>query len=115
MERRSLLRYGGVVTGVLLAGCTGSTADQGTTLSVANVDFYGNDAGFLEVAIVVSNAGNHPETGTLLVHATINGDARPRVREVSLDAHATKQYTIEYDVQMANVQNFDVTTTIEPA
>ena len=45
--------------------------------------------------------------------AQIDDDAQPRVREVTLDAHATQEYTIEYDVKMADVQNLDVSATIE--
>ena len=113
LDRRTLLRGSAVAGTLLLAGCMGSKADSGTSLSVANVDFYENDDGFLEVAVVVSNAGNEPESGTLLVHAKINGDAQPRVREVSLDAHATKEYLITYDTKMADVQNMDVSAAIE--
>jgi|GEM_PF-3060666 len=113
MDRRSLLRNAGLAGGVLLAGCMGSKSEQGSSLSTSDVDFYGNDDGFVEVSVVVSNAGNDAETGTLLVHATINGDAMPRVREVSLDAHTTKEVTVTYDVKMADVQNMSVDVTIQ--
>lgn len=115
MHRRSLLRNGAAAGAFLLAGCMGSGGAADDPLSVASVDFYENDDGDLEVSVVVSNAGNRAASGTLLVHAKINGDARPRVRAVSLDAHATREILIEYDVAMADVQNFDVSATIEPA
>lgn len=113
LDRRTLLHGTAVAGSLLLAGCMGSKADTGTSLSVANVDFYENDEGYLEVAVVVSNAGNQPDSGTLLVHTKINGDAQPRVREVSLDAHATKEFLITYDIKMADVQNMDVSAAIE--
>lgn len=113
MDRRTLIRHSVGAGIALLAGCMGSTGAQEDTLSVANIDFYENDAGYLEIAVIVSNAGNTEASGTLLVHAKIDGDARPRVREISLDAHATREYTIEYDVKMADVSNLDVSATIE--
>lgn len=91
----------------------GSKSEQGTSLSTSNVEFYENDAGFVEVSVIVTNAGNDAESGTLLVHATINDDAKPRVREVSLDAHETKEITITYDVKMADVQSMSVDATIQ--
>ena len=115
LDRRTLLHGTAVAGGLLLAGCTSSKADEGTSLSVANVDFYENDEGFLEVAVVVSNPGNERDSGTLLVHVKIDGDAQPRVREVSLDAHETKEFTITYDTKFADVQNMDVNATIEDA
>lgn len=115
LDRRTLLHGTAVASGLLLAGCTSSKADSGTSLSVANVDFYENDEGFLEVAVVVSNPGNEPDSGTLLVHVKIDGDAQPRVREVSLDAHETKESTITYDTRFADVQNLNVNATIEDA
>lgn len=113
MDRRTLLRRAGVAGGALLAGCMGSKPDQDTSLSVANVDFYENDDGFVEVAVIVTNAGNERESGTLLVHATVNGDAMSRVREVALDPHATQEVLVTYDVRMADVQSMSVDATIQ--
>lgn len=113
LERRTLLHGTAVAGSLLLAGCMGSKADSKTSLNVANVDFYENDDGYLEVAAVVSNPGNEPGSGTLVVQVKIDGDAQPRVREISLDAHETKEFTITYDTKYADIQNMDVSATIE--
>lgn len=113
-DRRTVLRRA-VATGSLLsvAGCMGSKADQGTSLSKANTDFYENDDGRLELSVVVSNSGNAPESGLLLVHAELNGETYDRVREISLDAHATKEYLFTFDVKWTDVQSFSPNVTVQ--
>lgn len=114
MDRRTLLRRTlGTGSLLLLAGCMGSKSDTGNSLSTSNVDFYGNDEGYLELSVLVTNAGNQPESGLLLVHAKLNGQSHERVRNVSLDAHETKEYTITYDVKMENVESFTPNVTIQ--
>lgn len=115
MDRRTLLRRSALAGTAFLAGCMGSSPEQGSSMSVANIDFYGNDDGFLEVSVIVSNPGNDPEDGTLIVTARIDGDAQPRVREVSLDAHETREVTITYDTKMDEIENMDISATIEQA
>lgn len=112
-DRRTLLRRGAATGSLLLAGCMGSKADEGTSLSKANVDFYANDEGYLELSIIVTNAGNERESGLLLIHATLNGDSHERVREITLDAHATQEYLVTFDVKMENVTDFSPGVSIQ--
>jgi len=113
MERRRLLE-GALGVGVAaLAGCLGRQEDP-FTLKVVNLDFGGDADGYLQVTVTVSNVGNDPQEGTLYVNSKLNDEALVRVRDVALEAHATRDYTISYDVKYDDVTSFSPHADIEP-
>ncbi|MFB6082177.1 MAG: hypothetical protein ABEJ67_05080 [Halanaeroarchaeum sp.] len=113
MHRRSLLAGAAGLGASALAGCFGRSADR-FHLQVVNTDFGESEDGYLQVTVSVSNVGNEREAGTLYVSSQLNDESIVRVRDVSLAAHATREYTIEYDVKMADVRSFSPSASIEP-
>ena len=118
MHRRTYLRHavgiGAVGTAVTVAGCLGGD-EESFTLQVADADFGENEAGYLETWVTVSNVGNEPQKGTLYVNGDLNDDPTVRVREVSLDAHETRRYTVTYDTKMDDVSSYSLDVDLEPA
>jgi hypothetical protein len=113
MDRRSVLQGAIGLGTIALAGCLGDD-EQDFTLSVVDWDFGENDEGYLQTWAVVSNAGNNHQEGTLYVRADVNDDSLVRVRDVSLDAHKTREYTITYDILMEDVTSFSMDVDVEP-
>lgn len=113
MQRRRLLRNAGVIGGTLLAGCMGDSSEE-FTLTKANAEIGQNASGYLTYNVTVSNVGNHDQTGKLYVTATLNDDELVRVREVSLEAHKTREISITYDVKFENVTKFTPKAEIRP-
>lgn len=113
MHRRRLLRNAGVIGGTLLAGCMGDRSEE-FTLTTANTEFGENASGYLAYNVTVSNVGNHDQTGKLYVTATLNDEELVRVREVSLEAHKTKEVTITYDIKYENVTEFSPKAEVRP-
>ena len=114
MQRRRLLRTTGAIGVAVLAGCTGSEESE-FTLQVANREITESEDGNLVFIVTVSNPGNDAQTGTLYVSSQLDGEETVRVREVSLDAHETKQITVTYDVAYANVTSFQPTADLRPS
>ncbi|MFW5924097.1 MAG: hypothetical protein ACOCSP_00705 [archaeon] len=113
MDRRSVLQGAVGLATVALAGCLGGDEEE-FTLNVVDYDFGENETGHLETTAVVSNTGNEPQDGTLYVRADVDDDSLVRVRDVSLDAHETREYAITYDIEMETVSNFSMDVEIEP-
>ena len=118
MDRRSVLKgtigLGTISLGTIaLAGCLGDDEPE-FTLSVVDYDFGENDDGDLQTTAVVSNAGNTHQEGTLYVRTDVNDDSLVRIREVSLDAHKIREYTITYDIPYADVTSFSMDVDVEP-
>lgn len=118
MDRRSVLKgtvgLGTISLGTIaLAGCLGDD-EPDFTLSVVDWDFGADDEGYLQTTAVVSNAGNNHQEGTLYVTTDVNDDSLVRVRNVSLDAHKTREYTITYDILMEDVTDFSMDVNVEP-
>lgn len=112
MHRRRVL-LGTVGIGVTaLAGCL--TGKSPFTLEVVHTDFGKGPDGNLQVRVTVSNVGNDPQQGVLYVRSTLNGDSNVRVRKLSLDAHATRDVTITYDVKYDDVSDYSPKATVEP-
>ena len=118
MDRRSVLK-GAIGLGTIglgtttLAGCLGEEEPE-FTLSVVDYDFGENNEGYLQTTAIVSNAANYHQEGTLYVRADVNDDSLVRVRDVSLDPHKTREYTITYDILYADVTNFSMDVDVEP-
>ena len=113
LERRTVLRTGGVIGGTLLARCLGGESEE-FSLQVADQDFGEGPDGNLVVNVTVSNPGNQDQTGTLYVTTKLNGEETVRLREVSLEAHKTKRVTVTYDITYLNVTEFSMQTDIQP-
>lgn len=105
LERRNVLRAGGVIGGTLLAGCLGQEQTD-FKLSKANSEFGENADGDLYLNVTVSNVGNERQSGKVFVTAEVNDEELVRVREVTLDAHQTTRVTFTYDVKYNNVTKF---------
>lgn len=114
LQRRRVLRAGGVIGGTLLAGCLGGGNEE-FTLQVADEDFGEGADGDLVVNVTVSNPGNQDQTGTLYVTTKLNGEETVRLRDVSLEAHETKRVTVTYDIKYQNVTEFSMQTDIQPS
>ena len=117
MHRRTYLRHAAgirtVGAAVAVAGCLGGE-EEDFTLQVADADFGENDDGYLEAWVTVSNVGNEPQEGTLYVNGDLNDDPTVRVREVTLDAHETRRYTVTYDTKMDDVRSYSLDVDLEP-
>lgn len=113
MQRRRLLRTGGVIGATLLAGCLGGESEE-FTLQVADQEIGQDAAGYLVLNVTVSNPGNEPQEGDLYVTASLNGEESVKVREVALDAHETKKITVTYDIEYMNVTDYTPETDIQP-
>jgi hypothetical protein len=113
MNRRTFLASLTGVGTVALAGCLGSDESR-FTLSVADYDFGENEDGYLEAWATVSNVGNERQAGTLYFHGDLNGEPLVRVRDVELDGHETRKYTVTYDVKWEDVRSYSIEVEIEP-
>ncbi|MGM0397445.1 MAG: twin-arginine translocation signal domain-containing protein [Halobacteriota archaeon] len=113
MNRRTFLIGATGLGGTALAGCLGREEDR-FTLSVADYNFDENDDGYLEAWATVSNVANEPQEGTLYFTGQLEDDTIVRVRDVALEAHRTREYTVTYDVLWDDVRNFSLDVEIEP-
>jgi hypothetical protein len=104
MHRRTLLGRAAAAAGasLALAGCLDDGEDE-DVLAVVDTEFGEDDEGFLQYTVTVSNPSGRAATGTLYVNSELDGNPITRVREVSLDPHTTRQFTITYDVELAEL------------
>ncbi|MFW6003655.1 MAG: hypothetical protein ACOCPT_04465 [Halanaeroarchaeum sp.] len=113
MDRRTFLMGAAGIGSTVLAGCLGREEDR-FTLRVVDYNFGENDDGYLEAWATVSNVGNEPQEGTLYFTGRLEDDTMTRVREVALEAHDTRDYTVTYDVRMDDVGDFSLDVDIDP-
>lgn len=107
MKRRTLLgRTAAAGVALSLAGCLRRGRDD-TVLEVSSTDFGGDDDGYLYFEATVSNPSGREAAGTLYVNSEIDDESFVRVREVELGPHSTETVRITYDVEYANVTNFE--------
>lgn len=114
MERRRLLRLTGGLGASVIAGCVGQGGNEEFALKVANQEYGADEDGYLVFNVTVSNPSNHEQSGTVYLDAEVNGEDRVRVREVTLDAHETREVTVRFDVAFENVTSFSGSTSVEP-
>lgn len=111
-NRRTFLASLTGVGAVALGGCLGSDESR-FTLTVADYDFEENEDGYLKAWATVTNVGNERQAGTLYFHGKLNGDPLVRVRDVEIDGHQTREYTVTYDVTMEEVRSYSLEVEIE--
>ncbi|MFC7166457.1 hypothetical protein [Halospeciosus flavus] len=99
--RRTLLRRGAVGASVAglggLAGCLGLGGEE-NPVRVQQTNIPPNSGGPLVAEVVVSNVADHPVTTTLYVTAKMEDGSLVRDREITLDAHQTDTFRVEFDV-----------------
>lgn len=113
MNRRSFLAGISGAGTIALGGCLGGDEER-FTLNVVDYNFREDEDGYLEAWATVSNVGNEKQSGTLYIHGDLNGESLVRVRDVSLEAHETRDYTVTYDVKMDDVRSYSLDVEIEP-
>lgn len=113
MNRRTFLLGATGAGTVALGGCLGRSEER-FTLRVADYNFEDNEEGYLEAWATVSNVGNEYQEGTLYISATLNDEPVVRDRNVALDAHQTRKYTVTYDVKWEDVRNYSLDAEVDP-
>lgn len=99
--RRTVLRRGalGVSVAALggLAGCLGLGGEE-NPVRVQQTNIPPNSGGPLVAEVVVSNVSDRRVTTTLYVTAKMEEESRVRHGEITLDAHKTDTFRIEFDI-----------------
>ncbi|GAA0659478.1 hypothetical protein [Salarchaeum japonicum] len=118
MHRRAFLRRGAAVGTVAavggLAGCSSGGGSE-FTLSTHGTTIVELDDGRLGVDVTVTNTGDATQSGIVYVTAELNGEKSVELRQVTLDAHATRTVTVPYDVQYSEVESFSASATVRRA
>ncbi|MGB9987941.1 hypothetical protein [Salarchaeum japonicum] len=115
MNRRAFLRRGAAVAVAGgLAGCS-SGGDSEFTLSTNGTTIVEAENGSIAAEVTVTNTGDTTQSGIVYVTAELNGEKSVELRQVTLDAHATRIVTVPYGVQYSEVNSFSATATVRRA
>ncbi|MEE6208639.1 hypothetical protein U3A55_00500 [Salarchaeum sp. III] len=115
MNRRAFLRRGAAVA--VAGGLAGCTSGEGSefALSTHGTTIVEMEDGRLAVEVTVTNTGDTSQSGIVYVTANMNGEKSVELRQVTLDAHATRTVTVPYDMQYGEVGSFSASATVRRA